>query len=123
MIDTVLNLLFRCSHRRLTRPVTPVSKAGQAHGETYVVCLDCGKQFSYDVRKMQIGKPIDHSHHTGVIPPNLPKPRSSKWKYVALAAVPLAAVLGASIKSRKPVSDPSRPEPKTPGSGDKPLGK
>lgn len=30
MIDTVLNLLFRCSHRRLTRPVTPVSKAGHA---------------------------------------------------------------------------------------------
>lgn len=122
MIDTVLNLLFRCPHRRLTRPVTPVSKAGQAHGETYVVCLDCGKQFSYDVRKMQIGKPIDHSHPTGVIPPNLPKPRSSKWKYVALAAVPLAAVLGASIKSRKPVSDLSGPERKTPGSGDKPQG-
>ena len=28
MIDTVLNLLFRCSHRRLTRPMTPVTKSG-----------------------------------------------------------------------------------------------
>ncbi len=122
MIDTVLNLLFRCSHRRLTRPVTPVSKAGQPHGETYIVCLDCGKQFSYDMKEMRIGKPIDHSHDTGVVPPDLPKPRSSKWKYVALAAVPLAAVLGASIKSRKSVPDKSGPEEKPTGSGDKPQG-
>jgi DNA-directed RNA polymerase subunit RPC12/RpoP len=59
VIDTVLNLLFRCSHRRLTRPVTPVVKAGHPGGQTYVVCLDCGKHFSYDVKEMRIGKQID----------------------------------------------------------------
>lgn len=122
MIDTVLNLLFRCSHRRLTRPVTPVSKAGQPHGETYVVCLDCGKQFSYDVKEMRIGKPIDRSHDTGVVPPNLPKSRSSKWKYVALAAVPLAAVLGASIKSRKSVPTNSGQKGRSTGFTDKTAG-
>lgn len=59
VIDSVLNLLFRCSHRRLTRPVTPTVKAGMPHGQTYVVCLDCGKQFAYDVKEMRIGKQID----------------------------------------------------------------
>lgn len=47
MIDTVLNLVFRCAHRRLTRPVT-------SHAETYVVCLECGKQFPYDAKEMHI---------------------------------------------------------------------
>jgi hypothetical protein len=27
MIDPVLNLLFRCSHRHFTRPVAPITKA------------------------------------------------------------------------------------------------
>jgi DNA-directed RNA polymerase subunit RPC12/RpoP len=58
MIDTVLNLLFRCSHRRLTRPVSPITKAGEAPSQSYVVCLDCGKQFAYDVREMRLGKEI-----------------------------------------------------------------
>src|ERR1035437_2552241 len=67
MIDTLLNLLFRCSHRRLTRPVAPITKAGQPHSQSYVVCLDCGKQFEYDLKEMRIGKVIDHSHdHAGM---------------------------------------------------------
>jgi hypothetical protein len=44
MIDSVLNLLFRCPHKRLTRPVTQISLDGKLHGDTYVVCLACGKQ-------------------------------------------------------------------------------
>ncbi len=59
MIDSVLNLLFRCSHRRLSRPVTPVVKAGMPQEQTYVVCLDCGHHFAYDVREMRMGKRID----------------------------------------------------------------
>lgn len=59
VIDTVLNLLFRCSHRRLTRPVTPAVKVGTPHAQTYVVCLDCGKHFAYDAKEMRIGKQID----------------------------------------------------------------
>ena len=104
MIDTVLNLVFRCSHRRLTRPVTPVTKAGQPHAQTYVVCLDCGKQFEYDVKEMRIGKPIAHSHEDGIVPP---RPKASKTKYALLAAVPAALVLGAVWKVRK------KPEPPT----------
>jgi DNA-directed RNA polymerase subunit RPC12/RpoP len=106
MIDTVLNLLFRCGHRRLTRPVSPITKAGQPHSQCYVVCLDCGKQFEYDLNEMRIGKAIDRSHDAGVVPPNLPKPRKTKIKYALLAAVPAAVVLAAVLKDKKKTAKP-----------------
>jgi hypothetical protein len=106
MIDTVVNLLFRCPHRRLTRPVAPITKAGQPHSQSYVVCLDCGKQFEYDLNEMRIGKTIDHSHDAGVVPPNLPKPRKTKFKYALLAVVPAAVFLGAMLKSKKKSAKP-----------------
>jgi hypothetical protein len=101
MIDTVLNLLFRCPHRRLTRPVAPVTKVGQPHSQSYVVCLDCGKQFEYDLNEMRIGKAIGHSHDAGVVPPNMPKARATKLRYGLLAAVPASILLGALLAGRK----------------------
>jgi DNA-directed RNA polymerase subunit RPC12/RpoP len=101
MIDSVANLLFRCSHRRLTRPVTPVSKAGVPHGQTYVVCLDCGKQFSYDLQEMRVGKPLESSHDTGVLHPDMPQP-DRKLKYALWASVPLAFLAGAFLRNKKP---------------------
>ena len=101
MIDTVLNLLFRCPHHRLTRPVAPITKAGQPHSDSYVVCLDCGKQFAYDLQEMRIGKAIDHSHDVGVVPPNMPKPRKTKVKYALLTAVPVALALAGLLKGGK----------------------
>ena len=56
MIDSLLNLLFRCGHKRLSRPVTPVTRPGQPPKDTYVVCLDCGKHFAYDAQNMRMGK-------------------------------------------------------------------
>jgi len=107
MIDTLLNLLFRCPHRRLTRPLAPVTRAGQPHSQSYVVCLDCGKQFEYDLNEMRIGKAIDHSRDAGVVPPGLPKSRKTKAKYALFAAVPAAVVLGAVWKGRtKPKAGP-----------------
>ena len=61
MIDTVLNLLFRCRHRRMTRPFTPAPKPGNTRAGTYVVCLDCGKQFAYDPIRMQFGTDVPGS--------------------------------------------------------------
>ena len=110
MIDTVLNLLFRCSHRSLTGPVTPVSKAGVPHGGTYVVCLDCGKQFAYDLKAMRMGKPIEPSHEASVLPPKMPMPRTNKLKY-ALWGVPLGVALGVALNARKPGTS----QPGTPG--------
>jgi hypothetical protein len=101
VIDTLLNLLFRCAHRRLTNPLTPVSKNGVPHSGTYVVCLDCGKQFDYDLKEMRIGKPIDHSHDACVVPKAMPLPPTTKVKYAVLAAVPVAVVIGAILKTKK----------------------
>jgi DNA-directed RNA polymerase subunit RPC12/RpoP len=98
MIDSVANLLLRCSHRRLTRPVTPVSKTGVPHGQTYVVCLDCGKQFSYDLREMRVGKPLERSHDAGVLHPDMPEP-SRKLKYALWASLPLAFLAGAFFRN------------------------
>lgn len=109
MIDSVLNLLFRCRHRRLTRPVAPITKAGQPHSQSYVVCLDCGKQFEYDVHEMRMGKAIEHSPDAGVVPPNMPKPRNSKLGFGLLAALPVAVVLGAALKGKNKEPKPQDP--------------
>ena len=58
MISEVLNLLFGCRHKRLTRPITPVHKPGTGSIGTYVACLECGKQFQYDAENMRIGRAI-----------------------------------------------------------------
>ncbi len=101
MIDTVMNLVFRCPHHRLTRPMAPITKAGTPHSQSYVVCLDCGKQFEYDLREMRIGKPIDHSHEHAVVPPPRPASRGMKVAYGLLAGV----LLGAVWKGRKRAND------------------
>ena len=106
MIDTMLNLLFRCPHRHLTRPVAPMTKAGQPHSQSYVVCLDCGKQFEYDLNEMRIGKLIDHSQDVGVVPPQIPLAPTTKLKFAVLAAVPIAMVIGAVLKTKK--ADPAK---------------
>ena len=56
MIDTLLNLIFRCPHKKITRPISPSGKNGVPKGDAYVVCLDCGRQFDYDLVEMRIGR-------------------------------------------------------------------
>jgi hypothetical protein len=114
VIDSIWNLLFRCSHKRVTRPITPVSKAGVPHGDTYVVCLDCGKQFAYDLQKMRIDKPVRSTAIAGVLHPGMPKPRTSKLKVAALAsAVPLAWLVGSALKSSKKRANERSSKPPT----------
>lgn len=57
MINWLINLLFRCRHRRLSRPMSPRSQPGDAAGEGFVVCLECGKRFAFDAKQMRF-KPI-----------------------------------------------------------------
>jgi len=120
MIDTVMNLLFRCHHHRLTRPMAPITKAGKPRSQSYVVCLDCGKQFEYDLDRMQIGKPIDHSHEHAVVPPPRPASRGSKLVFGLLAAVPVAVVLGTAWRGKK--KSAQRNEAENPASRDKARG-
>ncbi len=111
MIDSVMNLLLRCSHRRMTRPISPVSKTGEPHGETYVVCLDCGKQFSYDLQKMQIGKPVHSSEASGVLHPDMAPPRRSKLPFAVLAAaLPVGWLLNSAWTKKQQRSQTKPPE-------------
>lgn len=47
-----LTSMFGCAHTRCTFPIT-ATKPGHA-SSTYVVCLDCGKEFPYDWEQMKI---------------------------------------------------------------------
>jgi hypothetical protein len=100
MIDTALNLLLNCPHRHLTRSFTPVNHDGAPRGETYVVCLDCAKQFAYDLTTMRMGKPIEQTHDHCVVHAKMPHPHTTKLKYaLAGAGVPLALLLGSKLAS------------------------
>jgi hypothetical protein len=123
MIDSLLNLIFRCAHKRLTMPVTPVSKDGMTHGDTYVVCLDCGKQFSYDLKKMCVGKPLPTSSAEGVLPSGMPGPRTSKVKLAVVAsALPLGIAIGSMLKSKREHTDePPGPDEKDPANRNRPA--
>jgi hypothetical protein len=53
MLNSILESIFGCAHRTTTFPLTPARKR-----KTYVVCLDCGKEFGYDWNAMRIGEPV-----------------------------------------------------------------
>ena len=74
--------------------------------QSYVVCLDCGRQFEYDLSQMRMGKAIDRSHEAGVLPPDIPTPRKRKVGYALLAAVPAVVVLGAVLTGKKKATKP-----------------
>lgn len=62
MLQTIVNAFFGCAHRRTTFPITPARRHSGAPGAmrhgTYVVCLDCGKEFGYDWQEMRLGHPV-----------------------------------------------------------------
>ncbi|MGI9102335.1 MAG: hypothetical protein ACR2IF_07795 [Terriglobales bacterium] len=58
MIRNMLDMFFGCWHKRYSFPIT--TKSGHRRSEaasvtgTYVVCLDCGKEFPYDWQEMKV---------------------------------------------------------------------
>lgn len=63
MIAALLDRLFGCRHRRLSR-VMPVPRTDRH----YVVCLECGKAFGYDWSRMKICQPLPvHATHGPVV--------------------------------------------------------
>ena len=99
--------MFQCAHRHLTRPFTPTGKQGDPRDETYVVCLDCTKQFAYYLQEMRIGKAIHHLHDACVIPPE-PKPRKTKLAYALGVVLPVAVLLGLALAAKKPAAERKR---------------
>jgi hypothetical protein len=61
MWSKVLDTVFGCWHTHYSFPMTV--RAGSrrsgavARTGTYVVCLDCGKEFSYDWQAMKVVEP------------------------------------------------------------------
>ena len=56
MFHSILEILFGCSHRTTTFPLTPRRDSGRVNG-AYVVCLDCGREFGYDWNAMRMAGP------------------------------------------------------------------
>jgi hypothetical protein len=82
MIDTVLNLLFRCPHRRLTRPFCPDHPIRPTPQPELRCVWTAASNSSIDLKEMRIGNAIDHSHDTSVVPPNMTQPRKTKvWNF------------------------------------------
>jgi hypothetical protein len=58
MISSLVDMFFGCWHKNYSFPIT--SKKGQRRSGaaaltgTYVVCLDCGKEFAYDWQEMRV---------------------------------------------------------------------
>jgi hypothetical protein len=57
MIANLMDILFGCWHSNYSFPITV--KSGSRHGAaratgTYVVCLDCGREFAYDWKAMKV---------------------------------------------------------------------
>jgi hypothetical protein len=58
MIAKLIDAVFGCRHARYSFPVTVrrATRRPQAAAltGTYVVCLDCGKEFAYDWQEMKV---------------------------------------------------------------------
>src|SRR5436190_22299774 len=59
MSNSLLEDLFGCTHRKTTFPITPIRRCRIAtrsitekKAQTYVACLDCGKELPYDWERM-----------------------------------------------------------------------
>lgn len=57
MIANLMDILFGCWHSNYSFPIT--AKSGNRRGAaratgTYVVCLDCGREFPYDWKTMKV---------------------------------------------------------------------
>jgi hypothetical protein len=58
MVEKFIDVLFGCWHTNYSFPITirPGSRRSRAASltGTYVVCLDCGKEFAYDWQEMKV---------------------------------------------------------------------
>jgi hypothetical protein len=63
---TIFDAIFGCWHKRTTFPITNRNghrRSDNAQRGTYVVCLDCGKEFAYDWQKMRmVSSPQEESY-------------------------------------------------------------
>jgi len=55
---SLFDLVFGCSHKHCSFPITVRGRLRRSEAAavtgTYVVCLDCGKEFPYDWQEMKL---------------------------------------------------------------------
>ena len=60
MLTKMMDALFGCRHSRYSFPITMRANSRRgttvARTGTYVVCLDCGREFSYDWQEMRVAE-------------------------------------------------------------------
>jgi hypothetical protein len=59
MINSLVGFFLGCTHSKTTFPITPMRSSRISVAErpgTYVACLDCGKEFSYNWQEMRVEK-------------------------------------------------------------------
>lgn len=56
MMTSLVDLFFGCWHKNYSFPITSKNKRSEASRitGTYVVCLDCGREFAYDWKTMKV---------------------------------------------------------------------
>ena len=72
MFSRFLDALFGCWHSRYSFPITV--KKGRRNAAalptgTYVVCLDCGKEFAYNWDAMRVGQQVTTEVPTSEVQP------------------------------------------------------
>ena len=82
MLAKIFDTVFGCRHSRYSFPMTiragsRRATAGSRTG-TYVVCLDCGREFGYDWQEMRVARPqhVAARHSTKAAPSLLTKEAS-----------------------------------------------
>ncbi len=62
MMFNLFDMLFGCTHANYSFPITAKGThrniAAAIPTGTYVVCLDCGKEFAYDWEAMKVMSPV-----------------------------------------------------------------
>ena len=59
MFGKMMDAVFGCRHAHYSFPITVragARRATPARTGTYVVCLDCGREFGYDWQEMRIAE-------------------------------------------------------------------
>jgi hypothetical protein len=66
---SLFDLVFGCSHKHCSFPITVRGKLRRSEAAsvtgTYVVCLDCGKEFPYDWNEMKFVHPKPETEEAG----------------------------------------------------------
>jgi hypothetical protein len=60
MDNSLFQALFGCAHPKTTFPLTPIRRGRiaahsntESKAQTYIACLDCGKELPYDWNRMR----------------------------------------------------------------------